>query len=393
MKADIHRFLVYGTGAFAERYFESLTYILNNFPMDLVGFVDSGRAVCDFHGYHIYNVSDIQCLEYDYIYIFAYKDSYAQIYDDLTLKWKISPSIIGDLGDLVRFAQGLFRSRKGIQSRPAMVYDCFTFFNEFEILQMRLEMLYPLVDRFVLVEMDRDHHGKIKPCYFRKREKEFEKYLEKIIYVKPNHLTKWEDSECWNWTLEHFQRSCISMGLSEAQPEDIIMVSDCDEFPNPLIIEELKTDVGTPAKSVNRKMLDITSVALKQEYYYYFFNCHSRYRRNTTTVTKYKNMIEPQLIRDVMDFLPYIDNGGWHLTYFGGIDRICKKISSIVEGTTVDESIVKERVLHGKDIFGRVGAEYELEFVPKDEIDIPEVDKWIERYPKFYLNKLSDMKV
>ncbi len=110
-------------------------------------------------------------------------------------------------------------------------------------------------------------------------------------------------------------------------------------------------------------------------------------RKNTTTIVKYKNLINPQVIRDVMNCLPYIDYGGWHLTYFGGVDRIRTKMASIVEGGDVSDETILERITSATDIYGRVGDEFELDFLSLEEISIPNINKWIERYPQFYLNQ------
>ena len=134
------------------------------------------------------------------------------------------------------------------------------------------------------------------------------------------------------------------------------------------------------------ELLEYTAIALRQEYFYFFLNCRNRMRKNTTTVVKYKNMINPQIVRDVMNCLPYIDYGGWHLTYFGGPERIKQKINAIVEGTEVGEDQIIERIINAKDIYGREGDEFELEFISKDQITIPNVERWIDKYPSFYLS-------
>ncbi len=64
------------------------------------------------------------------------------------------------------------------------IYDCFTFFNELDLLEIRLEELYPYVDYFVLVEANKTFSGKEKRFYFEKNKEKFEKWLNKIIYIK-----------------------------------------------------------------------------------------------------------------------------------------------------------------------------------------------------------------
>ena len=107
-----------------------------------------------------------------------------------------------------------------------MIYDCFTYFNEDLILDLRFNILFDEVDYFVIIEGNKTHSGKNKKKNF-KIEK-FSKFKKKIKYFfienMPNHSNSWE--------LENFQRNQIMLGLEKANKEDLILISDCDEIPN-----------------------------------------------------------------------------------------------------------------------------------------------------------------
>ena len=60
------------------------------------------------------------------------------------------------------------------------IFDCFTFFNEYDVLEMRLDILNQYVDYFVLVESTKNHHGEDKPLYFARNRERYHKYKEKI---------------------------------------------------------------------------------------------------------------------------------------------------------------------------------------------------------------------
>ena len=64
-----------------------------------------------------------------------------------------------------------------------MIADCFMFFNEFDILEGRLEYLYDVVDRFVIVESNRSHSCKTKPLYLKENMSRYKKYKDKITHV------------------------------------------------------------------------------------------------------------------------------------------------------------------------------------------------------------------
>ena len=74
----------------------------------------------------------------------------------------------------------MLESTKYITSK---VYDCFTFFNEFELLEIRLNELDSVVDKFVLVEASKTHQGKEKPLFYNENKDRFKKFQDKIIHV------------------------------------------------------------------------------------------------------------------------------------------------------------------------------------------------------------------
>lgn len=113
------------------------------------------------------------------------------------------------------------------------VYDCFTFFNELDILEIRLNELDPHVDHFVVVEATQTFAGTEKPLYYKENENRFAKFADKIIHVivddLPDHSSAWER--------EAFQRDAMMRGLVHAAPDDIVMISDVDEIPKPQFLK------------------------------------------------------------------------------------------------------------------------------------------------------------
>ena len=107
-----------------------------------------------------------------------------------------------------------------------MIFDGFTFFNETEVLKLRLTELWDVVDRFILVEAPYTHTGNKKPLYYGDNLETFQPFSSKIIHVVVDDLPR--DSN--PWVPENFQREAIRRGLSEASSEDWVMVSDVDDF-------------------------------------------------------------------------------------------------------------------------------------------------------------------
>lgn len=112
------------------------------------------------------------------------------------------------------------------------VYDCFTFFNELDILELRLNELSDLVDRFVLVEATVTHMGQPKPLYYAENKARFAAFHDRITHIVLDNMPD-ASVEKNPWVREIAQRDAILRGLTDARPNDRIIVSDLDEIPKP----------------------------------------------------------------------------------------------------------------------------------------------------------------
>ena len=112
------------------------------------------------------------------------------------------------------------------------IYDCFQFFNEEDVLDIRLNTLSPFVDYFVIAESIYDHQGNIRELVFNK--KKFNKFLNKIIYkvVKDIPIGVNKKHQGGHSLIEQYQRNAIMDGLENSNSEDLIIISDVDEIPD-----------------------------------------------------------------------------------------------------------------------------------------------------------------
>lgn len=303
-----------------------------------------------------------------------------------------------------------------------MIYDCFTFFNEIDLLMIRLQLLDEYVDYFVIVEMNKTQRGVKKEFNFEKHKDEFKDYKEKIIYIKVDNPPTYSGIY-GDWKLENFQRNCIMRGLDECGPEDIVIISDLDEIPNPYILANLenidvsllnsqddffcKAGIHSMAKqffricSISPKMffrskkcmdvLEKTAIIFKQDVYYYYLNCKSKGNLHGSVMMKFKNMLLPHNCRDLRYMLPCVKNGGWHFSYLGGRKKIKEKLKAIIEGNDYamrehsnDDAYIDACLAKGIDLFGRKGREFEYGFISKEKIGIEKIDEIIKKYPDFY---------
>ncbi len=115
------------------------------------------------------------------------------------------------------------------------IWDCFTFFNELDILELRLAELDPVVDRFVITEATRTFSNDPKPLTFQDNKQRFARFLPKIVHVAIDDLPAGGDA----WDREAFQRNAVARGLAGAASDDIVMLSDVDEIPFPEHVAKL----------------------------------------------------------------------------------------------------------------------------------------------------------
>ena len=107
-----------------------------------------------------------------------------------------------------------------------MIYDCFMYFDEDMLLDLRLNVMNKFVDFFVIVESKYTHQGKVKDKKLNLSD--FKKFKDKIIHIY--NESKFENYN--SWEKENFQRNLIMEGINKAKPDDYILISDLDEIPN-----------------------------------------------------------------------------------------------------------------------------------------------------------------
>lgn len=254
------------------------------------------------------------------------------------------------------------------------VFDCFPFFNELDLLEIRLNELDSVVDKFVLVEAAYTHQNGPKPYYFEENKARFARFLHKIIHVKVEDVPEsYYSAQDKSWILENHQRNCIARGLAEANDNDKIMISDLDEIPKSekvLVAKDipgvvsfglahfayfLNTQVHTKRSSIHDFKLDLLSLFSKP---YRTKRTASRFWVGTIMVKK--SLIQSiQYFRnnrsnpEVVDLI--LPQAGWHFSYLGGIQKIIEKLNAInVEfdyNPYKDMALIEDRLSKGIDIF------------------------------------------
>lgn len=159
----------------------------------------------------------------------------------------------------------------------AQIYDCFTFFNETELLKVRFEELYDHVDYFVLVEATETFSGEAKPLYFQENRGCFDKYRDKIIHIIVDDFPQTTaGTHPDHWMRQGFQLNAILRGLDRCQKEDVILISDLDEIPNRGAIDQIKKFFGSPSLK-NVKNENQLVCELHMRLFLFHLDCESLY--------------------------------------------------------------------------------------------------------------------
>lgn len=224
-----------------------------------------------------------------------------------------------------------------------MIYDCFLFFNELDILEIRFHVLDEIVDKFVLVEATRTYSNNPKPLYFEENKDRYSRFLHKIIHVVVDDYPPFINA----WTNDIHQRNCISRGLTECQPEDLILISDADEILNPACIKKYRH---------TQEMLMLE--CLQFNYFLNYF-CVTDPFWCGAKMGPYA-LVKGRSIQDVRSDknVKIAELGGWHFSYMGGIDKVILKTESFAHQEYNNEYYknrkrVQDRIAQGKDIYGK----------------------------------------
>jgi len=238
------------------------------------------------------------------------------------------------------------------------IYDCFMYFDEDLLLDIRLNTLDKFVKKFVITEALYTHNGNKKELKFDINK--FQKFKDKIIYLvvekQPENILDLVDGESKEkrgeklilngMARDYFQRENLSRGLIESTSDDLILISDLDEIPN-------------------LKYLDYTKIKnniliFEQKMFYYKLNLfYEDYTWLGTKAVKKKNFISPQWLRNIKgkiypkwridtffskkkySNLIFINNGGWHFTCLRTPKELEKKLLNFAHHYEFEESGLK----------------------------------------------------
>ena len=235
------------------------------------------------------------------------------------------------------------------------IYDCFMYFDEDLLLNLRLHTLDKYVKKFIITEATYTHNGSKKKLQFDINN--FKKFKDKIIYIAvdtlPPDLLPLTEGEAEHkrgeklilngMARDYFQRESLSKGIQEAKENDLIIISDLDEIPN--------------LSSLNFSKIGNEIIIFKQKMYYYKFNLlYEEFKWFGSKAIKKKNFISPQWLRNIKSKkypfwrfdiffskkkysnLYFVDDGGWHFTCLKTPAELEKKLLNFAHHYEYEES-------------------------------------------------------
>ena len=275
------------------------------------------------------------------------------------------------------------------------IFDSFRFFNELDVLEIRFNLLYDLVDYFVITECPYTIMGDEKPLYYLQNKDRFSKFNDKVIHDImddiPDNFNDYVERKGYHTPYNNIDRNCnqkyiniplryqrdmyardytaYSIEKAGAKPDDVIITSDADEVINPLVLQSLD-------------WFDKNNhyVAL-QRHFYYKFNILREENWMGSRICTWDTLRQTSVdqLRQNHHNSYMIESGGWHWSYFGHIDTIEQKLNACADSHHGSKDI-KEKVKLGKDPVGRSDS---YSSVPIDDSFPEYIQNNQEKYAEF----------
>ena len=265
-----------------------------------------------------------------------------------------------------------------------MLIDSFLFFNEPELVELRIKYLNNLVDYFVVVEADITHQGKKKSWNFpRILESNLKEFSNKIQYHQLNiDPEKIKNEESWiiddikgndAHRVDNFQRNYIKTACEKFSNEDILIISDVDEIPSKQKLEFIK-------------LCDFKKIApIVFEQHLFHIDCNflrlESWRGSIVTTMKVCNAHSPHALRRARNRISHFSDAGWSFSSFGGPKKIKEKFEAFAhkeynKDNFKDPDHIKRCQKTGTDLFRKNIKTKKIDriFFPKDLLKLMELN-------------------
>jgi len=264
--------------------------------------------------------------------------------------------------------------------RPLKIFDCFPFYNEYDLLRLRMAYLEDVVDGFVAVEAHQTHAGKPKPLFLAKEgPRELREHPKLSLHAVdlPVGFSDWER--------DHHQRNSISEALRArgAQAGDLVLVSDVDEIPAHRAIARAEEALAAARER--------TLLIFEQRLFYFRLNYELVWSRKMpwlgTAAARFEHVRSPNGMRttgrntrgrhaqgfDREARVFRVPDAGWHFSYLGGDAFLQQKLDAHEEHAAKRRPArsVPELIERRMSLFPRDGLEEVWTVVEPDAVGLP----------------------
>lgn len=223
----------------------------------------------------------------------------------------------------------------------ARIFDCFPFFNELDLLEIRLHELAGVVDRFVIVEARQTYAGARKPLHFADNRARFSHFADRITHIVVDDAPPGARR---GWRFQDHQRDAVLRGLGDAAADDLVLLSDADEI--------VRADALRAVAARDAAAPEIACFELRHYNFYLNWETGERWLRSGPRAVRRKFLSQPHRLRavhgpsqglnDAVRALKtawlmqrpmhrhLVADAGWHFTYLGGAAAVQDKLKSFV---------------------------------------------------------------
>lgn len=228
------------------------------------------------------------------------------------------------------------------------IFDCFTFFNELDLLELRFNELYESVDHFVIAESQVTFKGAEKELVFQQSRERFERFLDKVIYVlvddMPDPATAWER--------EAFQRNALKRGLTDLRADDFVLIADADEIVRPSALQAAARSTSGVAIFDMPMFQFYLNMQAKPSGWRKVFGFSGALNDALNDFNEPR--VDPSLYFGKQNIsVSEFTNAGWHFTFLGGAEKVREKLRAYSHAGDVVDAMLDINGVENQMLVGR----------------------------------------
>jgi hypothetical protein len=277
------------------------------------------------------------------------------------------------------------------------IVDCFPYFNEKELLELRINLMHDYVDRFIITDADHTHKGDPKPFTCKETLKELGLVSDKIQVIEVNLPSNKRFKSAW--IRERMQRDEAAKYFND---DTIAYVSDCDEIINPEYIEYYLDMIQKIPYDIYR--VPLMNLQGRGDFQVYHQNgnpeewnvpffCIKRHFQEHTLSYIRENMFNPLCNKEQASYKhnhqnfanafltingEYLQYAGWHFTWMGDLFNRTQKLNSFLHWDEFDK--VQNPEENTTDVLGREGftlKKISHNLLPQKIFELPRVKEYL----------------